>query len=140
MSLANRFNRDNGVESLPLVKSSNGRKITHAPNAPPDRATMRGVESVKEVMIISPGEVVLDMVVEVRCNRMVCLFMIVLQCQEIITLLLNDLFRDLSLTSHRINRDNAALDGQKLQELWNRGDFVGLALCLELAYDQSTIL
>ena len=37
-----------------------------------------------------------------------------------------------SSTAHGINRDNATLDSQQLQEFRDRGDFVGLALGLEL--------
>jgi hypothetical protein len=79
VSLANRFNRDNGVESLPFVKVSDRRKITQTPNALSHRATMRVIESVKEVVIVSPAQVVLNLVVEVCRHRMIGLFLIALE-------------------------------------------------------------
>ena len=55
------------------------REIAQAPHSPPDRATMRGIEGIKEVRLISPAEVMLNLVMKIRRDRPVGFFMIALE-------------------------------------------------------------
>ena len=79
VSLADGFNRDNRVESLPFFKIGHRRQITYTPNASSYRATMTIVESIKEDLIVSPGQVVLNLAVEIRGYGMISLFLMALE-------------------------------------------------------------
>ena len=101
---------------------------------------MGDVEGIEEGVLISQAEVVLDVVMEVTGDGTAGVFVIALERDEIIALLVEDLPDDGSLASHGAGRHDATLDGQELQEFRNGGDFIGLAVCLELAHDESAVL
>src|SRR5687768_11304096 len=88
----------------------------------------------------APREIVRDVLMKVLGDRSVGLFVIVLQRQEVIASLVQDLCRNLRLASHGINGHNTAVDGQQLQESWNRCDLIRFAVRLQLANDETAVL
>jgi len=52
--------------------------------------------------------------------------------QHIIGAFLDDLLRDLRLTTHRIQRDNTPLQFQQFQKLRNGGNFIGFRVRFQL--------
>src|SRR5215467_2589164 len=98
------------------------------------------VERIKDIGRIAPWEIVLDLRMKVLGNRCVGLFMIVLECQEVVPALVQDLRSNGRLTAHCINGDNTTVDRQELQEFWYGRDLIGLLLCFDLAYDEASLL
>ena len=111
---ANRFNCDDRLDSGPFDQFSKGRDLTQHPDASSNRSPVGGVEGIEEGVRISQAEVVLDVVVKVSGDGTVGPFVIALEGDEIIALLVADLLDDGSLAPHGVDRHDTALDGQKL--------------------------
>jgi len=58
--------------------------------------------------------------------------LVAFQRQDIISLLVDDLLRDLTLTADRIDRDDGALDRQQVEKLWDCYNLIGLFCDLDL--------
>ena len=101
---------------------------------------MRVIEGIKEILGSAPGQLVLDVLMKVLFDSGIGLFVIALQCQEIVAALGLDLVRDGRLTSHRIDSHNTAFDGEQLQEFRNSGDLIGLRIRFDLAHDEATLI
>ena len=105
-------------------------------------------KSSEEGVLISQAEVVLDVVVNVSSNAAVGSFVIALEGDEIIALLVMNLLDYGFLASHGVDRHDTALDGQELQEFRNGGVLIGLAVRpriesgagFELTHDEAAVL
>src|SRR5579883_2390356 len=64
-------------------------------------------------------------------------FLILLECQDVVSPLLDNLSGDLALAAHRVDCDNAASDGQYAQEFRDSGDLVGFVVDLDLGQDET---
>ena len=99
MRRADRFNRNDRVDSGPLLQFSNAAKVASYPEASSNSSTVGGVEGIEEGVLISQAEVVLDVVMEVTSDGTAGVFVIALERDEIIALLVEDLPDDGSLAS-----------------------------------------
>src|SRR5271165_3376395 len=59
--------------------------------------------------------------------------LVVFHRKDIVTLARNDLFGDLPLTAHGVDRDQSAVQIEQFQQPWNRRDFVGFLIDGHLA-------
>ena len=71
---------------------------------------MGDAEGIEEGVLIPQAEVVLDVAMKVAGDGTVGSFVIVLERDEIIALLVEDLLDDGSLASHGVDRHDATLD------------------------------
>src|SRR5208283_1346860 len=62
--------------------------------------------------------------------------LVAFQRQDIVSLLVDDLLRDVSLTPHGINGHDRALDRQRVEKLRDRYDLVGFFSPFELSQDE----
>ena len=124
----NRFHGNYRVEARPFRQRRQGRQICHGPDSSAYQASMRVVERVKEILGIAPGQSVLNVLMKVLGDGRVGLCMVILQGEEVVAALVQDLGGDMGLASHRIDGHKTALDGQQVQEFWNRRDLIGLAV------------
>jgi hypothetical protein len=65
---------------------------------------------------------------------------IALECQEIVATLVQDVRSNGGLTAHRINGDNAACDGEQVEQGWNSRDLVRLLIRFDLAYNETALI
>ena len=72
---------------------------------------MRVIEGIKEILAVTPRELVFNVLMKVLFGRRIGLFVITLQGQEIVAALSADLRSDGRLTAHSIDRHNTAFDG-----------------------------
>jgi hypothetical protein len=82
----------------------------------------------------------LDVLMKVLGDGRVGLFVILLQCQEIVASRVQELCGNLGLAAHGINGHNTAVDRQSLQESRNRRHLIGLPVCLELANAEPAVV
>jgi hypothetical protein len=101
---------------------------------------VRVVKRIKEIVRITPREIVLDLWMNVRLDSCVCLLVIALECQEIGATLAQDLRSNGGLTAHRINGDNAACDGEQMEQGWKSRDLVRLLARFDLAYNETALI
>jgi hypothetical protein len=79
VSLSYPFNHDNRAESLPFIQVRNAREITQTPHSAANRAAMREIEGIKEIRLISPAEVIFNLVMKIGGDSPVGFFMITLE-------------------------------------------------------------
>lgn len=72
-------------------------------------------------------------------DRFEQLGLVALDHQQVVTLLRNDLFGNVFLAAHRVDRDQQSLDRERLEQFGNCGDLVALGGDLLLAEHQSQL-
>ena len=104
MRRPNRFNRNDRADPRPFVQFSQIREVTQHPDASSNRSPVGDVKGIEEGILISQAEVVLDVVVKVPGDGTVGPFVIALEGDEIIALLVVNLLDDGSLAPHSVDR------------------------------------
>src|SRR5439155_2469936 len=88
----------------------------------------------------APRQLVLDVRMKVLLDSLIGLFVIALQRQEVVAFLGSDLTCDGRLAAHGIHGHHTPFEGEQLEEFWNRGDRIRLAVRLQLAHDKTAVL
>src|SRR5215813_6785936 len=83
--------------------SAGSAQVRHRPDSSAHTSSVRVVKHIKEIVRIAPREIVLDLLMKVLGNSCIGLFVIVLECQEVVAALVQDLRSNGRLTAHRIN-------------------------------------
>jgi hypothetical protein len=129
----NRFDDNHCLEIWPFRQLRKGREVRYGPYASPHRAAVRVIEGIKETLAGTPGQVVFDMLMKVLFDRGIGLFVVPLQGQEIVAVLITDVRRDGRLTAHGIDRQKTAFDSSQWEQGGNGRDLIGLRLGFGLA-------
>jgi hypothetical protein len=135
-----RFYGNHRVQPRPFCQRWQGLQVGHGPDPSADQATVGVIKRVTEIPRLSPGQIVLDVLMKVLGDGGIGLFVIALQGQEIVASLGEELVRDSRWTSQCIDGDNTAFDGEQLEEFWSGRDLVGLAVRPGLANNETTLL
>src|SRR5262249_8986494 len=136
----NRFHGNNRLEARPLLERRQGLQVRHRPDASAHAPSVGGVECIKEIVLIAPRNIMLDMLMKMRLDCCVGLLVVVLKCQEVVAVLVQDLLSNGRLTAHRINSDDAAFDSEQLEQFWYGRDRIGLLRSFDLAYDEAPMI
>jgi len=133
------FHGQHRLEAWPFLQRRQGLQVRHHPDASAHAPSVGVVERIKEIVRIAPREIVLDMLMKVLGNSCVGLFVIVLECQEVVAALVQDLLSNGRLTAHRINGDDAAFDSEQVEQCWYGRDRIGLLLSFALTHAKPTL-
>src|SRR5215831_17869548 len=135
-----RFHGYDRLETRPFRELRQGCQVCDGPHPAAYCAAMRVIKGIKEILVTTPGEMGLDVLMKVLLDCRIRLFVMALQRQEIIAALVEDLLSDGGLTAHRIDGHHTALDSEQGEQLWHSGDLIGLRIGFALAYDEPTTL
>jgi hypothetical protein len=88
----------------------------------------------------TPGQLLRDVLMKVRVDSGIRLFVIGLQSQEVVTALGAYLARASHLAAHSIDRHNTAFESYQLEEVWKGGDLIGLAISFDWANNEPPMI
>src|SRR3954470_23880502 len=131
------FHRQHGAPPGPSAQRFQTGSLRADENTPADQPAMAVVEGIEDRPARgAAGEAVL---LTTRLCRQKRLALIGLEDQQIIRVPVQDPASDRLLAAHGIQSDDAVLQGERLEQRWDRGDLVRLAIDLTLAEHQALL-
>src|SRR3954452_20114829 len=134
---ADGFHRQHGAQPGPGVQRLQGGSLRADEHAPADQAAMAVVEGIEH----RPGRGAAGKTVPLATllHRQERLAVIGLEHQQVIGASFQDLVGDRLLAAHGVQGHDAVLQRQRLEQRWDRGDLVRLAIDLTLAEGQALL-